>query len=210
MSAPGRFNVRDRVLDTDELTRMWLAAGREPYPFGPILQLCILTGQRRGEVGQFRWEFFDERERICTLPAAICKNKVQHTFPYGQMVQDILNGLPRADGYLFPGRKYRQKKTDDPERSFGRWARGKENFDKRCPINAWTLHDLRRTFATIHAQIGTPIHVTERLLNHVSGTLGGIVGVYQKHTWMPEMRAAMAAYEAHIAKLMRPATRAAA
>lgn len=44
-------------------------------------------------------------------------------------------------------------------------------LDKRSGVTNWTLHDLRRTFATMHAQIGTPPHVTERMLNHITGTL---------------------------------------
>ncbi len=67
----------------------------------------------------------------------------------------------------------------------------------------WVLHDLQRTFATIHAAIGTPVQVTEKLLNHISGTQAGIVGVYQRHTYMPEMRKAMENYERHIVALLR-------
>src|SRR2546430_12117904 len=58
-------------------------------------------------------------------------------------------------------------------------------------VQPWTLHDLRRTFATNMASLGTPIHVTETLLHHVSGTTSGIVGVYQRHAYMDEMRQAI-------------------
>jgi integrase len=71
-------------------------------------------------------------------------------------------------------------------------------------VTDWTLHDLRRTFATIHARIGTPIHVTERLLNHISGTQAGIVSVYQRHTYLPEMRKAMEAYEDELLRIVAP------
>ena len=67
----------------------------------------------------------------------------------------------------------------------------------------WTIHDLRRTFATIHASIGTPIHITERLLNHVSGTQAGIVSVYQRHEYLPELRKAVDAFEAHLTSILR-------
>ncbi len=210
IAAPGRFHKRTRVLNLDELRAVWRAACEDPTPFGPIVRLCILTGQRRGEIGQLRREWFNEKERVLVLPAGVCKNKVQHTLPYGQMVQDVLDTLPSHDGYLFPGRKYHKKKTNDDSRSFGGWARGKYNLDGRCPLAPWALHDLRRTFATTHAQIGTPIHVTERLLNHVSGTLGGIVSIYQQHSWFPQMQAAVEAYEAHLSSLFRAETRQAA
>ena len=65
----------------------------------------------------------------------------------------------------------------------------------------YTLHDLRRTFATIHAKIGTPIHVTEKLLNHVTGTVSGVAAVYNRHTYLEEMKAAVTEYDKYIAKL---------
>ena len=33
--------------------------------------------------------------------------------------------------------------------------------------------------------------MTEKYINHISGTHGGIVGVYQRHSFMPEMREAV-------------------
>ena len=68
-------------------------------------------------------------------------------------------------------------------------------IDKVVDIPHWTIHDLRRTFATIHAEIGTPIHITERLLNHASGSTGGIVGIYNKYQYLDEMREAQEKYE---------------
>jgi integrase len=64
------------------------------------------------------------------------------------------------------------------------------------------LHDLRRTFATVHDKIGTPIHVTEKLLNHVTGSISGVVAVYNRHSYMDEMRHAAAQYDDYIAKLV--------
>jgi integrase len=58
-------------------------------------------------------------------------------------------------------------------------------------IPPWRLHDLRRTMATGLARLRTPIHITERILNHISGSLGGLVGVYQKFDYQDEMRTAV-------------------
>ena len=56
-------------------------------------------------------------------------------------------------------------------------------------IPHWTFHDLRRTAATGMARLGIAVRVTEAVLNHVSGTGGGIVGVYQRHDYADEKRA---------------------
>ena len=47
--------------------------------------------------------------------------------------------------------------------------------------SGWTLHDLRRTMATGLQKLGVRLEVTEAVLNHVSGSRAGIVGVYQRH-----------------------------
>ena len=65
----------------------------------------------------------------------------------------------------------------------------------------WTLHDLRRTFATNLAALGTPIHVTEKLLNHVSGTVSGVVAIYNRHSYMDEMRVAIEKWEKRLAEI---------
>ncbi len=78
----------------------------------------------------------------------------------------------------------------------------KRRLDKRYSVSAWTLHDLRRTFASGLASIGVSIPVIERLLNHVSGSFGGIVGVYQRYDFFPEMQAAIESWEKHIAQLV--------
>jgi hypothetical protein len=51
------------------------------------------------------------------------------------------------------------------------------------------------TFATSMARLGVCLEVTEKFLNHVSGSVGGIVGVYQRHESLDEMRKAIPRYE---------------
>ena len=56
MKAPSKVISRDRVLSDDELVAIWLAADKMGYPFGRLIQLLLLTAQRRSEVGGMRWE----------------------------------------------------------------------------------------------------------------------------------------------------------
>jgi hypothetical protein len=48
-------------------------------------------------------------------------------------------------------------------------------------LDAWALHDIRRSVASGLARIGVNLPVIERCLSHISGSFGGIVGVYQRH-----------------------------
>jgi integrase len=61
---------RDRVLDERELRLVWKAADTLGWPFGPIVRLLILTGQRRGEVVGMRWEEIDLAKKLWSLPPA--------------------------------------------------------------------------------------------------------------------------------------------
>jgi integrase len=151
-------------------------------------------GQRRGEIAGLRYEWIDWQNRTITFPAAITKNKRAHTIPFGHRVEELLK-KGKSKGMLFPGRGV--------DTSFDGWSKSKPRFDARCPLPHWTLHDLRRTFATNLAALCVPVHVTEKALNHVSGTTGGIVAVYQRHTYEKEVRDAMETWEDYLTELTR-------
>lgn len=170
-----RFTRRERVLSTDELRALWQY---DHPPFSDIVKLLILTGQRRGEIAALRPEWI--AEDLVTIPADVCKNGHAHTFPVGPLTESYLTRAP----FTFNG-----------------WSKAKARIDKATGVTGWTLHDIRRTFATVHASLGTPVVVTEKLLNHISGSTSGIVGIYQRHQYLDEMRAAVLRYEAHIEKL---------
>jgi hypothetical protein len=67
-----------------------------------------------------------------------------------------------------------------------------------APLVPWTLHDLLRTVATGLQRLGVRLEVTEAVLNHVSGSRGGIAGVYQRRDWAAERRSALDAWAAHM------------
>ena len=60
------------------------------------------------------------------------------------------------------------------------------------------MHDLRRTVATGLQRARVRFEVTEAVLNHISGSRGGIAGVYQRHDWAAEKRAALDAWATHV------------
>jgi hypothetical protein len=64
------------------------------------------------------------------------------------------------------------------------------------------VHDLRRTAATGLQRLGVRLEVPEAILNHISGSRGGIAGVYQRHDWAAEKRAALDAWAAHVRSIV--------
>ena len=64
------------------------------------------------------------------------------------------------------------------------------------------MQDLRRTTATGLANLGTPPHVVEAILNHQSGHKRGVAGVYNRSPYEREVRAALALWEDHVRTLV--------
>ena len=56
--------------------------------------------------------------------------------------------------------------------------------------------------ATGLQKLGVRLEVTEAVLNHVSGSRAGVVGIYQRHDWADEKRAALNAWGAHVMALV--------
>src|SRR5271163_3610092 len=75
-----------------------------------------------------------------------------------------------------------------------------------APFASWSVHDLRRTVATGLQRLGVRLEVTEAVLNHISGSRGGIAGVYQRHDWAAEKRAALVAWAAHVLAIVEGRT----
>jgi integrase len=181
---------RDRVLDDVEIKLVWKAFEKIGWPFGSVGQLLILTGARRTEVAEARWTEFDLAAKTWTLPKERAKNGVTHVIPLSDMAIEILQKLPRIAN------------NGDFVFTFGRvavkgFARKKIELDAAiaadtgASIAGWTLHDLRRVVATNLQRLGVRLEVTEAVLNHVSGSRSGIVGVYQRHDFAAEKRAAL-------------------
>jgi integrase len=199
--APSRQPARERVLSETELAALLQTALLQRDFFARIVALLILTGQRRGEVGALRWSWINVIERTITIPPSVAKNRRSHTFPFGAVTAQILESIPRTGELLFPAS--REHVRGRPTSSFNGWSKCKQDLDAIAGVSDYRLHDLRRTFATGLAALGTPVQVTERLLNHVSGTHAGIVGIYQRHSYLQEMRDAMAAWERHLETLLQ-------
>jgi integrase len=184
---------RERVLTDDELRAIWKATeGRTS--FNAIVRTLLLTGQRREEVAAMGWGDVAVDLSAWTIRGARAKNSVEHIVPLSPQVLAILQIRPRTEGadLLFPGLRGQ----------FNGFSKAKAALDKASGVKDWRLHDLRRTLATGLQKLGVRLEVTEAVLNHVSGSRAGIVGVYQRHTWAEEKRAALDAWGAHVAAIV--------
>lgn len=214
--APSQETRRDRLLSDQEVRLAWRAFEEVGWPFGPIGKLLLLTGGRRDEVASMRWGELDLAAKTWTLPKERTKNKREHVVPLSEQALEVIELLPRiegGDGLVFT------TTGQTPVSGFSRakraidgaileQLRGGSGDDKHngvveaAAVPHWTLHDLRRTAATNLQKLGVRLEVTEAVLNHASGSRGGIVGVYQKYSWDAEKRAALDAWAKRLAVIV--------
>lgn len=202
--------ARDRYLSPEELRVVWKAAERRGYPSGTVVQLLIVTGQRRGEVTRMIWDQLDlNGERLWTLPAEQTKAGRTHIVPLSDLALEIINEIPRLGDFLLTTRGNR------PVSGFGKWkkeldnevlevtreeaeARGEDPSEVE-PFPSWRLHDLRRTMATHMEELGIPPHIVGSVLNHDPKGYKGITSVYTRGNLIFERRKALTAW----ARLLR-------
>jgi integrase len=191
---PAAETARDRVLSDDELKAVWKAADALEPPYGAFVKLLILTGARRTEIAEMRWTEIDAR--MWTLPKERAKNARQHAVPLSDSVVEILKALPRIAGsdLIF---------TLNGRNRITAFSLTKQRLDETMPcIPHWTLHDLRRTFASGCARLGVAVHVVEAALNHRSGAIKGVAAVYNRYDYATEKRAALDVWSRYVETLV--------
>lgn len=218
MVKPEAPKARDRVLSDVELSALWRASIEMGEPFGPFFRLLILTGQRRSEVAALDWSELDRAAATWTIPASRAKNGVAHIVPLSPEVQTELDRLARVGTINEDGEEI----TEWPKSGFALTTTGrtpisgitkaKNALDAQIkkgrdgnPLEAWRIHDLRRSLATGFQKLGIRFEVTEAVLNHVSGAKGGIAGIYQRHDWKDEKRSALECWARHVLAISKPA-----
>ena len=192
--AASKSVARDRVLSDAELARVLRDRARPRFSFWNDRRTVVADGtapqrnwiaaaslRRRASAIDHSAGCADEERARASVPIRLAARTLRETVENGEV--------------LFAAR-------GTADKSFCGWSKAKLAFDRQCGIAHWTLHDLRRTFSTIHARIGTPPHITERMLNHQVGTLTAIAKIYNRYSYMDEMRAAMFNYEQELMRIL--------
>ncbi len=216
MKAPKPCPSRRRVLGQEELICLWQASKMVEWPWGPFVRLLILTMQRRQEVAQMDWSEIDLEARTWIIPAERAKNDEAHIVPLSELAIAELEALmPLERGFVF---------STTGKTPVSGYSRAKRMMDERMlkvmktrhadaggdpeaiQLADWRIHDIRRTGATNLQALGIPIEVTEAVLNHISGTLAGVAGIYNRYKYESEKRAALASWDARLQELLRYST----
>jgi integrase len=139
------------------------------------------------------WDEINTVAAEWVIPAARTKNGREHRIPLCEPAMEIVQvaAALRQGDWLLPVARGEGHVTPS----------GVLQAAQRILGSDVTVHDLRRTTATGLQRLGIRLEVTEAVLNHVSGTRAGVVGIYQRHDWSAEKRAALNAWARHILAL---------
>ena len=189
---PAKEVARDRVLNDKELAQVILGARKIGGPYGVIVELLALTGQRREEVAGLQREELDLAHRVWTIPKQRTKNAKAHVVHLSDQSVALLKSVDQ-----------RRLLGTKPFRDF---TRAKRLLDQFSGVAGWRLHDLRRTCVSGMARLGIPPHIADKILNHNAGTISGVAAVYQRHEFLSERQKALERWGAHVAHIVAEAS----
>jgi integrase len=188
---PTAEKSRDRVLSTDEIRRLWGACGQVGR-MGDMVKLLLLTGQRRGEIGGMRWN--EIAGDLWIIPGERTKNKRTHSVPLSLQAARLIEPQARIGEGVF---------SENSEGRSGTLSRYKRQIDAVMKPDApWVFHDLRRTCVTHLSEMGFDRDLVELIVNHVSGSRGGVAGTYNRSERMADRRAALQRWADHIDQIV--------
>jgi integrase len=186
---PEASRARDRVLTDAEIVKFWRATAIEREEFSALLKLLLLTGCRLNEVARMTRAELSDDGATWNIPAARTKNRRPHMVPLSPAARELIASLAQEGQLVF---------TTNGRSPVSGWSKIKQRLDQAMKIPPWRLHDLRRTAVTGMAELGIRPDIIERAVNHVSGTRGGIAGVYNRSELLPERRAALERWALHV------------
>jgi integrase len=185
LSRPATAKIGERVLSDEEIASLWnnplLASSVTKHR---IIKLCLITGQRIGEIAGMRRAELDWDTCTWTLPGTRTKNKHTHVVPLTDPAVSIIRDALKEGGdsaFVFG--------IDPPSPPAMARHISRHNY---FGLAHWSLHDLRRTALSKMASLGVAPIVIGHIANHVSVTKAGVTfAVYVKHTYDSEKRQAL-------------------
>ena len=159
---------------------------REGIP-ARALEFVILTAARAGEAFGATWDEIDLGKRVWTIPGARMKGGKQHRVPLCDRVVEILESLPRENGFVFPGAS---RATLSPHAAL----RVLERMGRRV-----TVHGFRSSFRDWAADTTAyPNHVVEMALAHAVGN--GVEAAYRRGELFEKRRQLMQDWAGYCSK----------
>lgn len=185
-------NKATRVLNDGELSTLLKWLPTSPFTTGQkgVLTISLLTGCRTGEACLIKWTDLDIEKGEWHLSKT--KTGVARIVQLSNQARTFLAGLDKNNSeYVFLQRG--NKPVDQKKLSENMWWMRKKGTDLK--IAHWSPHDLRRTVRTGLARMRCPSEIAEAVLGH---TKGGVVGVYNLHSYESECKEWLQKWSDHL------------
>ena len=189
---PAEARKRSRILNDDELRRVWVAAG-EAGAFGGMVQMLLLTSQRRDKVAGLRWGDVSP-SGLWTIRTAPREKGNPGTLQLPEMALAIVNAQPHfaSNPHIFAGQG---------GGATNNFSRAKELLDEASGVTGWTIYDLRRTARSLMSRANVRPDVAERVSGHA---IPGVAGVYDVHSYSAEKADALRRLAALVKRIVDP------
>ena len=189
---PKQVRQRKRKLNDDELRTVWQAA-EGAGGFGALLQVLLLTGQRRDKVATMKVS--DVIDGVWTIATEPREKPNPGTLRLPPLAMKIINAQPSLSGnpYVFTGR------GKGPLSGF---SSRHATFKAACGVHNFTLHDLRRTARSLLSRTSTRPDISERVLGHAVGS--DVEQTYDVHDYCDEIADALAKLAKLIESIVHP------
>jgi integrase len=200
-SAKPKQRSRDYTPSIDEIRAVRAAAEGEQDSVRDAICFMTLVPLRLNEVMGLRWGEVDLVSGWVRIPAVRMKAGVAHDMPLSNEAQAILRNRlpqsPKAGDLVFPSGRNKpldgwSRVTKRIREALGQDGR-KSTYDPTQRADAFTWHDLRRSFGT-HLAGRFDEHLLNLMLAHRPASRAGAGAAYLKATRMKERPAVMQAW----------------
>jgi integrase len=182
LERPSEERARERVLLPREMRSLWAGLAGELVQVRVAIRVLLLTAQRSGEVLALRWS--DIEEGVWQLKAEKTKAGRLHRVPLSPAVLAELATIPRQEGsdWVFPS-----PRREAYHLGTSALSHAAQRLGQRLGFG-WRIHDLRRTAASMMAELGVSRFIIGQVLNHADSS---VTAIYDRHSYLPEKREAL-------------------
>lgn len=176
------------AFDDEQIKILWQHFGNYNGIAGELFKLLMILGQRSGETSLMKWQDIDFDKKLWVIFLKDTKTENKHEVPLPPMAIDILNQLKNSTG----NQKYVFNSPVQSDTPIVHPSKASQRIRERSGVDDFNIHSLRKTFITRQAMLGTPKHITSKLVNHGKDNEGSAVTeIYDDYDYRPEKKRAL-------------------
>jgi integrase len=193
-------------LGDPEIVALWRAAERLGYPYGPLFQLLLMSGQRKSEIAEARWREIDLKSHLLIVPSARMKSDAPHVVPLVDDAMRIIEALPRfANGdFLFSSTAGAMPVNGFSKAKLHLDGLMLDELRKENPeaeLAPFVIHDIRRTMRSNLSALPVPDLVRELVIGHAKP---GLHKIYDQYAYLPERQHALELWAQRLRSIVEP------